>query len=105
MIRVYRAADINEAHIVAGMLRAERIDAHVEGFYLQGGIGGLAAFDFASVHVPDEEAEQARALVAEYEQSSRSHGPDRQPQGDLWVVAAVLLVVLLVTAVIAYILA
>jgi hypothetical protein len=64
---IYKASDINEANIVSGMLRANGIEAHVGGFYLQGGVGDLAATDFATIHVPDEDIELARSLIAEYE--------------------------------------
>lgn len=37
----YRARDITEAHIVAGMLEANGIDAYVGGHYLQGAMGKL----------------------------------------------------------------
>lgn len=64
---IYGASDINEANIVSGMLRSNGIEAHVGGYYLQGGVGDLAAFGFANVHVPEEDVEQARALIAQYE--------------------------------------
>ena len=69
---VYRASNIIEANIVAGMLNAQGIETHVGGFYLQGGIGELAAQDFANVHVGDEDVDLARRLIAEYEQVSSS---------------------------------
>jgi hypothetical protein len=67
---IYHASNIIEANIVCGMLQANGIDAHVAGYYLQGGVGDLAAMDFANVHVADEDAERARALIAEYENRS-----------------------------------
>ena len=67
---IYKASDINEANIVSGMLRANGIEAHVGGYYLQGGIGDLAASDFANIHVADEDVEVARTLIAEYESAS-----------------------------------
>lgn len=74
---IYRASDIVEASIVAGMLRSYGIEAHVGGYYLQGGIGELAAQDFVHVHVADEDAERAQSLIAEYEQaSSDENGED-----------------------------
>ena len=76
---VYRASDIIEANIVAGMLRSHGIESHVGGYYLQGGIGELAAQDFAHVHVADEDAELARSLIADYEQASvdeSGHNPE-----------------------------
>jgi nitrogen regulatory protein PII-like uncharacterized protein len=67
---VYSASDIIEANIVAGMLQANGIESHVGGFYLQGGIGELAARDFANVHVADEDVELAKKLIEDYEQAS-----------------------------------
>lgn len=64
---VYKARDIIEAHIVSGMLNAQGIDAHVGGFYLQGGVGDLAAFDFANVKVADEDVIPALPFIAEYD--------------------------------------
>ncbi len=69
MIKIYRASNITEAHIVKGMLEAHGIEAYVDGFYLQGGIGELATIDFTSVSVDDENELQAKRLVDEYEQS------------------------------------
>lgn len=42
---VYRAGDITEAEIVKGMLLSNNIEAHVSGYYLQGGIGEMAPTD------------------------------------------------------------
>lgn len=70
MIKVYRAANITEAHIVKGMLEANGIEAYVDGFYLQGGIGELATMDFASVSVDDENEKKARDIIEEYESSN-----------------------------------
>jgi hypothetical protein len=70
---IYRASDINEANIVSGMLRANGIYAYVGGYYLQGGIGDLATFGFANVHVSDEDVEKARNLIAQYEDASNSN--------------------------------
>ena len=64
---VYRAGGVTEAEIVNGMLLANDIEAHVSGFYLQGGIGELAPTDLAKVHVPDEDAQRAREIIREYE--------------------------------------
>ena len=64
---VYRAGDITEAEIVKGMLLSNDIEAHVSGFYLQGGIGEMAPTDLAIVHVSDEDYEEARKILREYE--------------------------------------
>jgi hypothetical protein len=81
----YRARDITEAHIVAGLLEANGIEAFVGGHYLQGALGEIGAAGFSNVHVDDEDLYQARQLVTEYEASaggSSSHvtdGADDRP--------------------------
>ena len=77
---VYSASDIIEANIVAGMLRAHGIDTHVGGYYLQGGVGELAAQDFAKVHVADEDEALAVSLIKEYESAS-GDGRDQEQGG------------------------
>ncbi|MEM7376111.1 MAG: DUF2007 domain-containing protein [Pseudomonadota bacterium] len=67
MVIVYRAANPQEDHIVAGMLQAEGIEAHASGTLLQGGVGELAATDFALVRVPERDAVAAKALVQDYD--------------------------------------
>ncbi|MFW2371516.1 MAG: DUF2007 domain-containing protein [Gammaproteobacteria bacterium] len=64
---VYKAQNITEAHIVDGLLRANGIESHVGGHYLQGGVGDLAAFDFANIHVANKDIAVANEIIAEYE--------------------------------------
>jgi len=64
---VYHATDVLEAHIVAGMLRAHEIEAYVDGHYLQGGVGELAAAGFASVSVNEAEVREALLLIQDYQ--------------------------------------
>ena len=71
---VYSASDIIEANIVAGMLKAHGIESHVGGYYLQCGIGELAARDFVNVHVADEDVGLAKALIEDYEKASVDDG-------------------------------
>jgi hypothetical protein len=79
----YRAKDITEAHIVAGLLNANGIETHVGGHYLQGAMGEIGAAGFSNVHVEDEDLYPARQLVAEYEASGRvapaAEGDDGKP--------------------------
>lgn len=63
----YRARDITEAHIVAGMLKANGIEAYVGGHYLQGAMGEIGAAGFSTVHVDDEDVYRARVVIDEYE--------------------------------------
>lgn len=64
---IFRATNILEAHIVAGLLDAHGINSHVGGHYLQGAVGDLPASDFAHVFVEDEQAAAAKKLVSDYE--------------------------------------
>jgi len=80
MQTIYRARDILEAHIVAGMLNAEGIEAEVAGFYQQGAVGELAPQDFAQVMLLDaRDADRAERVIAEYEE--REPEPVRQDGG------------------------
>ena len=67
---IYKAQDIIEAHIIAGLLKSNNIDAYVGGHYLQGGIGDLAAMEFATINVADEDVAQAKQIISEYEGDS-----------------------------------
>lgn len=77
MIKVYRAANITEAHIVKGMLEANGIDAYVDGYYLQGGIGELSTMDFVSVSVDEVDEKKARDVIDVYENQDGSTDLDR----------------------------
>ena len=71
---IYKARDIIEAHIVAGMLNANGIETHVGGYYLQGGVGDAAVFDFANVQIADEDVAAALPLIAEYDGTQSENG-------------------------------
>lgn len=64
---VFRAGNILEAHIVAGLLNSHGIESHVGGHFLQGAVGDLPAADFAHVFVDEADIEQAEAIIADYE--------------------------------------
>ena len=72
MVKVFTAKNSIEANIVKGMLEANDIPAYVEGEYLQGAIGELAAIDFAFVSVDDVNESKALNIVNEYETGSYS---------------------------------
>jgi hypothetical protein len=69
---IYTARDITEAHILSGMLKANAIEAYVGGQYLQGGVGELAAMDFATISVADEDIDAALTVIKEYDTSINS---------------------------------
>ncbi len=67
---VYHAANIIEAHIVAGMLNACGIQTHVGGHFLQGAVGDLSPTGIANVLVLSTDKDLALAIVKDYEQQS-----------------------------------
>jgi hypothetical protein len=69
---IFKANDILEAHIVAGMLQSYGIATHVGGHYLQGAVGDLAPMGIANIFVQDDQVEEAEQLVAEYQNDSAS---------------------------------
>jgi hypothetical protein len=81
---IYKAADIVEAHIVAGMLKSEGIEAYVGGHYLQGAIGDLSPLSFANVFVDNSDVHRAATLVREYEQNSLG-GPGLNDDDDSFI--------------------
>ncbi len=90
---VFTGHNLTEAHIVAGMLRAHDIDAHVGGHYLQGGVGDMAALDFAKVYVGPEDLDHARRLIADYEGPQQEDAdaspaaPAAEPEDSRWSLA------------------
>jgi hypothetical protein len=101
---VYRAQDISEAHIIAGMLQANGIEAHVSGYYLQGAIGEIGVSGFANVHVGDADVPLARSIIGEYERKNREPA-NHQNEGDSsgrWIVPVVIVVVLFVLLLVAF---
>ena len=72
MVKVFTASNSLEANIVKGMLEANNIPAYIQGEYLQGAIGELAAIDYAFVSVDEVNESKAVNLVNEYETGSYS---------------------------------
>lgn len=67
MIKIYSAQNAVDAHIVKGMLEQQGISAMVNGEYLQGGIGELPLIGLVTVSVAEEDFENARKVLSEYE--------------------------------------
>ncbi len=74
---IFRASNILEAHIVAGLLDSHGIESHVAGHYLQGAVGDLPASDFAHVLVSNEDSEAANKLILKYENGSFASNPNK----------------------------
>jgi hypothetical protein len=69
---VYDANSSLDAYVVKNLLETEGITAFVQGEYLQGGIGELAATGFVKVSVNDEDAARARTVIEAWEDSQPS---------------------------------
>lgn len=63
----YDASSNIEAHLVMHQLQQAGIEARIEGEYLQGGVGELAAAGNLRVMVDEEDLEEAKLVVAEWE--------------------------------------
>ena len=70
---IYKARDITEAHIISGLLKSNEIEAYVGGHYLQGGVGDLAALDFATISVADKDTESALSIIADYDKNNNTN--------------------------------
>ena len=56
--------------MILHLLQQSGIPGHVEGEYLQGGIGELPAAGLVNVVVADEQAERARAVIRDWESAA-----------------------------------
>lgn len=79
---IYRAGDIIEAHIIAGLLEADGIEAHVSGHYLQGAVGELAPGSFSNIHIADEDIEKATLVIEEYEKNQSKPATMPEPSNN-----------------------
>ena len=70
MQTVYEAKDGLEAHMIAGVLKQERIESFIIGEHLQGGIGEVQASGFVRVQVHNDDADQAREIITQWESSA-----------------------------------
>ena len=64
---IYRAQNLIEGHIIAGLLRANGIACHVGGHYLQGAVGEVSPMGLAQLWVDDGDAAGAQRILADYE--------------------------------------
>ncbi|WP_213875695.1 DUF2007 domain-containing protein [Pseudomonas sp. dw_358] len=66
MRRVYEPESLIEAQMLIGMLASEGVHAYLSGGDLMGGVGDLPALGLLSLNVDNDQADQARQLIAEY---------------------------------------
>ncbi len=81
MIKAYTAANLQDAHIVLGLLESHGIRARVLNASAQGGLGEIP-FPSAYPEVwleDDRDAVRARKLVEEFERPSSGEPPRRCP--------------------------
>lgn len=67
MRSVYEASTGLDAHMILDLLEQQRITGHIEGEYLQGGVGGLQAMGLVRVLVAEEDYAEARKIIDEWE--------------------------------------
>lgn len=101
MVIVYNAKDIIEAQLVAGLLESKGIETHVGGTYLQGGIGELAAMDFATVSVDEKDVASSRSIIDEYEASNPNKPGKAETRSTkfVFILIAVTIMIMLITAI------
>ncbi len=68
----YDASTNIEAHLVMHQLQQAGINARIEGEFLQGGVGELAAMGNVRVLVDEQDVEEARLVIADWEASDSS---------------------------------
>ncbi len=77
MIPVYEAQGLLEAQMCCDYLTARGIGVHIQGIYLQGGVGQLPADTRPVLWLEDaRQYELARELIAEVLRPARSDAPD-----------------------------
>lgn len=77
MKSVYEASTGLDAHMILNLLEQQGIMGRVDGEYLQGGIGELAAMGFVRVLVADEDHAAAKRIIGEWE---AMQPPDKRPE-------------------------
>lgn len=78
MISVYEAANTIEAHMILNLLEQAGISGIIAGEHLQSGVGELPASGLIRVQVEEEDASEARAIIAEWEANEPTH-VEREP--------------------------
>ncbi|WP_460120976.1 putative signal transducing protein [Pseudomonas sp. S2_C03] len=66
MRRIYEPENLMEGELLKSMLASEGIEAHLAGRDLLGGSGELPIFGLLGLSVEDDQADNARALIAAY---------------------------------------
>ena len=67
MKSVYETSSGLDGHMILNLLEQYRISGRIEGEHLQGGMGELQAMGFVRVLVNEEDYEQAKQIIREWE--------------------------------------
>jgi Putative prokaryotic signal transducing protein len=78
MKSVYEASTGLDAHMILNLLEMRGISGRIEGEYLQGGIGELQAIGLVRVMVEEQDYDEARKIIAEWE-SMQPAAEDNKP--------------------------
>lgn len=70
MIELFQARDSIEARLIYNLLKQAGLDAGVEGEFLQGGIGELQAFGAVRVMIAEEDYEEGKAVLEDWDAGS-----------------------------------
>lgn len=73
MRHIYASDNAPEAHMLKHFLEQNGIMALVQGEFLQGALGEIGAHNHIKLSVIDEDFEQARALMKEWEAKGRDN--------------------------------
>jgi hypothetical protein len=81
MQKIYEPENLMEGELLQGMLASEGVAAHLTGRHLLGGVGELPVFGLLGLSVDNDQAEQARQLIAAYNAALPVSGdlPDNYP--------------------------
>ena len=80
MKSIYQAAHVTDAYMVRSLLAQAGIDAWIRGEHLQGGLGELPVGGQITVCVAEADAERARRIVRDWDQSAPDD--DEDPEFD-----------------------
>lgn len=81
-VRVYRAANATEAHLLKGLLEQHGISVRIFGDGLSSGVGELPVDVIqVEIQVPEQHHKKARDLIEEYE----SHARDKDVREHDWI--------------------
>lgn len=84
MQRIHEPADLMEAQMLISMLASEGIGVHLQGVDLIGGMGELPALGLLGLMVADEHVQQARELIASYQQATPIIGGEPDTKDSVW---------------------